>query len=111
MMPRRERQHMTDCNENPERSEAALKRDPTDTPEAREPTEQIDRAEPMEPIESTEPLEPILRIDCSEPIDQSDLRAPMTAWYSAQVGWTRTARSVARSRARIRSAPAGPTTG
>lgn len=84
---------MTDPHENPESSEAALKKDPTDKPDAKEPTEPIDRTEPIEPIESTEPLDPILRIDCCDPIDQSDRRAPMAGMVFRptgpdKVGWT-----------------------
>ncbi|MGB6772303.1 MAG: hypothetical protein WBF51_09930 [Candidatus Dormiibacterota bacterium] len=67
---------MIEREENPESSEPALNRDPTDNPEAKEPTEQTDRTEPIEPIDSTDPLDPILRIDCSDPIDQRDRRAP-----------------------------------
>jgi hypothetical protein len=83
---------MSVCEENPESSERALNRDPTDKPEPKEPTEQIKRTEPIEPIESTEPLDPILRIDCFDPIDHKDLRAPMAGMVFGatavdKVGW------------------------
>lgn len=93
---------MTDREENPESSEPALNRDPTDSPEAKEPTEQTDRTEPIEPIDSTDPLDPILRIDCSDPIDRSDRRAPMLGMVFGRDGLDKVGNGSGQTRAEIR---------
>lgn len=99
MIPRRDREHITDRSARSESTAATLANDPTENADSAEPSEPIDKIEPIEPMDNTDPFEPMHRIESCDLIDHRDEPSAAIA-RSSRIRAATIYRSSSRSRAR-----------